>query len=357
MSVTDQTTADEQVIFFRDSETALRGITVLGNQRLGPAIGACRRRPYDDEERALADALRQSRSITAKAVMAGLPVAGGCTVLLNDTTARSVNARLQVLARAANDLNGRYIVIPDVDDRPEDMEQAASKTEYVLGTSAAGGIDPATATAIGTRHAIEVAVRHRLNRANLAGLRIAIMGLGPSGFRLAEHLRLQGAKIVVADRDPRRTERAVRELGIACVATEEIIHLDADIFAPCVSKDVIDEDCVAHLRCSIVAGTGDDLLRSPAFGQALHERGILYTPDFITAAGGLISLVAPMDSANSRGQHLDTQIEAIGDRLQSVFDQAASEARATSVIAEEQLQQRLADRLATSDAEPLALAG
>ncbi|MGI9491227.1 MAG: Glu/Leu/Phe/Val dehydrogenase family protein, partial [Geminicoccaceae bacterium] len=252
---------------------------------------------------------------------------------------------------------GRYILMPDPEDRPEDMDQVASMTKHVLGTHMQGDLDPANATAMGALRAIEVAVRHKLDRADLAGLRVSVMGLGPSGYRLAEHLRLHGAKVVVADRDPERTERAVRELGIACVATEEIVHLDADIFSPCVSKDVIDDDRIAHLRCSIIAGTGDDLLRSPAHGLELHERGILYAPDFITAAGGMISLVAPLDRADLDDRHLEGAIKAIGDRLQSVFDRAASENRATSAIADEQLQQHLAERAATPHAESFALTG
>ena len=322
-----------------------------------PSVGACRRRAYDDEERALSDALRQARSTTAKAVMAGLSVAGGCTVLLNDPAASTAHRRWQVLGQAVDDLKGCYTLIPDQDDQPPDMDQVASATKHVLGTSAVGSADPAAATAQGAIRAIEVAVRHKLNRDSLAGLRVTVMGLSPAGFRLAEHLRLQGAKVVVADRDPRRTERAVRELGIACVATEEIIHLDADIFAPCVSKDIIDDDCIAHLRCSIVAGTGDDLLRSPAHGQALHERGILYAPDFITAAGGLISLVGPMHSAGWDSAQLDVKIGAIGDRLTMIFDRSAKEGRATSLIVEELFRQRLEARAMTSDPSLVALAG
>lgn len=357
MGVTKTAAADEQVVFFRDSETGFRGITVLDNSAPGPTVGACRRRPYNNEERALADALRQARSTTAKAAMAGLPVDGGCTVLLNDPAVSDVTIRLQALGRAVDDMQGRYILMPGSDDSPEDMDQVALKTAHVLGTRAVGSPDPAAATATGVLHAIEVAVRHKLGQASLAGLRVAVMGLGPSGYRLAEQLRLLGAKIIVADRDPRRTERAVRELGIACVTTEEIIHLDADIFAPCVSKDVIDDDSIAHLRCSIVAGAGDDLLRSPIHGQGLHERGILYAPDFIAAAGGLISLVGPLVGASSDSQRIDAQIKAIGDRLQTVFDQAACEGRPTSVIAEEQLQLRLAAIATAADPKRFALTG
>ncbi len=357
MSITDMKAADEQVVFFRDCETGLRGITVLDCSAIGATVGACRRRPYDDEEQALADALRQARSTAAKAAMASLPFGGGCTVLLNNPAVLSKPARFQALGRVVDDLNGRYVLMPDPNDSPSDMDQAAAATAHVLGAGGQGSSDPASATALGVVHGIEVAVRHQLGDVGLSGLRVAIMGLSPSGYRLAEQLRQQGAKIVVADRDPRRTERAVRELGIACVTMEEIVHLDSDVFAPCAAKDSITSDVIPHLRCSIVAGTADDILASPEIGQSLHERGILYAPDFIITAGGLISLAEPLDGAcKERGgadQHIKTMVV---DRLAAVFDQASQEARATIDVAEEHLQACLSNDRTTDRPEALALA-
>ena len=294
MGVAEIRMTDEQVIFFRDSETGLRGITVLDDRAHGPMIGSCRRRPYDDEERALADALRQAESTKAKAAMAGLPFGGGCTVLLDEPAVASIPTRFQALGRVIDDLHGRYVLMPDPYDTIDDMDQATAVTPHVLGTSQHGQLDLALATAQGVLQAIDVAVRHKLGEIGLGGLRVAIMGLSPSGYRLAELLRQQGAKIVVADRDPRRTERAVRELGIACVSMEEIVHLDSDVFAPCAAKDVVTSDVISHLRCSIVAGTADDILTSPEVGRGLHERGILYAPDFMITVGSMLSLTAPL---------------------------------------------------------------
>lgn len=359
MGATETSITDEQVVFFQDRETGLRSMTVLDSKISGPTVGVCRRRPYDDEQRALADALRQARSTAAKAAMAGLSVGGGCTVLLNDPEASPNPARFQALGRAVDDFSGRYILMPAPEDSADDMGEVASMTPHVLGTSDHHVARSAMATALGVVHAIELAARLKLDCASLSGLRVAIFGLGPSGYRLAEQLRLQGAKIVVADRDPRRTERAVRELGIACVATEEIIHLDTDVFAPCASKDAISDDTLPHLRCSIVAGTADDVLASPAHGQALHERGILYAPDFIITAGGLISLVEPLAGVGPSSPQVEVKAEAkaITDRLAVIFDQAMREGRPTSEVAEEQLRACRSNSERSGYLKGLALAG
>ncbi len=357
MSITEIRATDEQVVFFRDCETGLRGITVLDNGAVGQIVGACRRRPYDDEEQALADALRQAHSTAAKAAMAGLPFGGGCTVVLNDPPVLSIHTRFQALGRVVDDLNGRYILMPDPNDTADDMDQVASATTHVLGTHEQGGLDPASVTALGVLHAIELSVRHRLGDVGLSGLRVAIMGLGPSGYQLAEQLRQHGAKIVVADRDPRRTERAVRELGIACVTMEEIIHLDSDVFAPCTSKDAITSDVIPHLRCSIIAGTADDILASPNLGQSLHERGILYAPDFMVTVGGLIGLAEPLVGTRKEQAEVDQHIKStVVDHLAAVFDQAAQEARATIDVAKEHLQVCLLNDRTTDRPEALALA-
>lgn len=356
MGVTEMPMTEEQVIFFRDSETGLRGITVLNQQAPGLVIGSCRRRPYDDEEWALADALRQAQSTDAKARMAELPFSGGCTVLLSDPEVPSIPARFQALGRAISDLQGRYMLMPDPNDLANDMDQAATVTDHVLGRSSQDHTDPSIATAKGVASAIEILVRHKLGDVGLRGLRVAIMGLSPSGYRLAELLRQQGARIVVADRDPRRTERAVRELGIACVSMEEIIHLDSDVFAPCAAKDTVTSDVIPHLRCSIVAGTADDILTSPAEGQSLHERDILYAPDFMITVGGMVSVLAPLMDVQDKEAWLDQQLQAMTERLITVIDRAAGEKRATFDIAHEQLQACLTHKGDAGEASDMALA-
>lgn len=333
----------EEVIFFTDPETGLRGITVLDDTGLGPCVGACRSRPYVEEERALADALRQARTTSAKALIAGLPISGGCTVLLSDSPIGSRAASpMSAIGRVVDALDGRYLLMPDLQGDLRDMDQAASETAHVLGRADSSEIDVVEATALGLRFGIEAAVRRKLNRETLMGVRIGIIGLGSIGFRLAELLRLEGAKLTVSDRDPRRTERAVRELGINCVATEEIIHLDMDVLAPTAAKDAIDDGILAHLRCKIVAGAIDDPLHSPTLGQALDDRDILYAPDTIINVGGLISLVQSLLPSDQTHPPVLQQLHAIAGRMDDLIERAISEDLPTAVIAERMVEEAFA---------------
>jgi leucine dehydrogenase len=334
------------VVFFSDPETGLRAITVLDDAGPLPCVGACRSRPYDDEERALADALRQARTTSAKALIAGLPVSGACTVLLSTSPVGSrAAAPMPALGRAIEALGGRCWLLPDLQGDLRDMEAAAGDTAFLLGRPSDLTIDPAEATALGLRHGIDAAVRRRLGRPSLMGVRIGIMGLGEVGFRLAEMLRQEGARLAVADRDPRRTERAVRALGISCVTTEEIIHLDLDVLAPTAAKETISASMMAHLRCKIVAGAVDDALQSPMLGKALHDHGILYLPDSVINAGGLISLVQPLLAAEARSVPLPDQLQAIGERLAALMARAEADGQATAVAAERLAENLLARKL------------
>lgn len=330
---------------FTDEETGLRGLTVLDDAGLGPAVGACRSRPYVDETRAIADARRQAQTTTAKALIAGLPVSGGCTTLLSNSPIGSrAAAPMPAIGRAVDTLSGRYFLMPDLQGDLRDMDQAATGTRYVLGQHADMEIDAIEATALGLRFGIEAAVRRKLGRDTLMGASIGIVGLGAVGFRLAELLRQEGARLTVADRDPRRTERAVGALGINCVATEEIIHLDLDVFAPTAAKDTIDEGMLSHLRCKIVAGAVDDPLRSPALDTAFHERGILYAPDTVINAGGLISLAQPLLPRDAARKPVLQQLQAIGSRMNDLIERGLRENRPTAVIAQLMADEARAER-------------
>ncbi len=355
MGIANTPMTKENVVFFQDSETALRGITALDGQVQGPIIGSCRRRPYDDEERALADVMRQAKSTTAKALLAKLPFGGGCTVLLKDPEIPSLAQRFRALGRAVNDLQGRYILIPDPNDTPHEMDEIGQVTEHVLGGHAPNQIEPSQATARGVVRAIELLARCHLGKDDLYGLRVAIMGLSPSGYQLAEQLRQRGARLVVADRDPRRTERAVRELGIACVSMDEIIHLESDVFAPCAAKDSVTNDVVPHLRCRIIAGTADDILATPLVGRQLHEQGILYAPDVMITAGGMMSLVAPLLAVDASEAWLDQQLQTMSERLESLYNRSRSEARATSDIVQDDILSCLQDHATPPQSEQIQL--
>lgn len=346
---------DEEVIFFTDRETGLRGITVLDGSGPGPYVGACRSRPYDDEQLAIADALRQARTTTAKAAIAGLPLKGACTVMLGDGSADGRGGSpMPAIGRAVGELGGRHVLLPDLQGDLRDMDEAASGTSHVLGRCCEMEIDAIEATAIGLQSGIESAVRRTFGRDKLMGVRIGIVGLGSVGFSLAERLRLEGARLTVSDRDPRRTERAVRALGINCVTTEEIIHLDLDVLVPTAAKDTIDEDMLSHLRCRIVAGAVDDPLRSPGLGQALHDQSIVYAPDTVINAGGMIALVQPLLPSGGERLPLPLQLQAIGTRIDRLIERSDREHLSTSAVAQRMAEEALAERQTARSAELLA---
>ncbi len=345
----------EEVIGFDDREFGSRGFLVIDGPARGPAVGACRSRPYEEEDRALADALRQARTTSLKAAIAGLPLAGGCAVTLEEEAAgSSVRPSLAAVARAVDRLGGRYVLLPDLQGHFRTLDEAAAVTSHVLGRSDEALREAIDATATGLRIGIETAVRRRLGRDGLMGVRVAILGLGEIGFSLAEQLRQAGARLTVADRDPRRTERAVRELGISCVTSEEIVHLDVDVLAPTAAKDTIDDRMLSHLRCAIVAGAVDDVLKSPALAKALHDRDILFLPDTVINAGGLISLVRPLLTEDSAQTSIMNELEAIGRRLERVIDHARDEGLPTTVIAERMAEDASAGRSAAIPAQARA---
>jgi leucine dehydrogenase len=345
----------EEVLYFADRETGLRGITVLDDVRLGPAVGACRSRLYDEEERALADALRQARTTTAKALIADLPISGGCSVLLNDPMhGTRPHSPMPALGRAVESLDGRYYLLPDLQGHLTEMDEAATVSSHVLGCTEPSTFDAIEAAAVGNLIGIETAAKRRLGVSSLMRVSIGLIGLSPVGFRLAELLRQEGARLTVADRDPRRTEQAVRQLGISCVTVEEIIHLDNTVLVSSAAKDSIEDWMLSHLRCQIVAGAVDDPLSAPSHGQALHDRGILYAPDTIINAGGLICLTQPLLSDGEKSTPLHGQLQQIGIRINDVIDQSQRMDLPTSMVAERMADDARSARLQVSGHESMA---
>lgn len=345
----------ERVVPFVDGETGLRGITVLDSTGIGPCVGACRSRPYTDECRAAADAVRQARTVRTKALIADLPVGGACTVLLDRPLESSrQESPMPALGRAVEAQGGCYWLMPDLQGDLNDMDQAGAATAHVLGRKGEMEIGVVEATALGLLFGIEAAVRQKLGKSDLTGVRIGIIGLGSVGFRLTELLRLEGARMTIADRDPRRTEHAVRALGINCVATEEIIHLDLDVLVPVAAKDMIDEGILTHLRCKVLAGAVDDPLKSPALVQKLHDRNILYAPDTVINAGGLISLVQPLLSQEQASVPVLQQLQAIRDRMSDIAERSIRDNLPTAVVAANLAENALAERQGAKPAELLA---
>jgi leucine dehydrogenase len=331
----------EQVVFFFDPPRGLKAIVALHDTTLGPALGGCRMWPYASEPEALKDVLRLAKGMTYKAAMAGLPFGGGKTVIIGDPTKDKSKALFQALGRAIESLGGRYYTGEDVGTSPADMDWAGAETAYVLGRSSGSSGDPSPFTARGVWLGIRAAVEHRLGHATLDGIRIAVQGLGHVGYNLARLLAQDGARLIVADLDPARAERAADEFGGRPVESEAILGIEAEVLAPCAMGGVINDDTVARLTCKIVAGAANNQLLEPRHGAALRERGILYAPDYVINAGGLINIAEELRPAGYDRRRVLARVETIGETLTEVFERAAQANKPTSEIADRLAEERL----------------
>jgi leucine dehydrogenase len=333
----------EQVIFFFDRGSGLRAIVALHDTTLGPAVGGCRMWPYASEADAVTDVLRLSRGMTFKAAMAELPYGGGKTVIIGDPKTAKSEALFRALGRCIESLRGRYYTGEDVGTAPADMDFAREETAYVLGHTRGGGSgDPSPVTARGVWFGIRAAVGHQLGRGDLAGVRVAVQGLGHVGYNLARLLAEDGARLIVADLDPGRVERAADELAAQVVGSDAILGVDCDVLAPCALGGAINDDTIPHLNCRIVAGAANNQLLEDHHGAALHARGILYVPDYVINAGGLINIAEELQPGGYDRARALAKVERIGATLIEVFERATRAGRPTNEIADRLACERIA---------------
>ncbi len=332
----------EQVVFFYDQPSGLRAIVALHDTTLGPAVGGCRFWPYASEVEALTDVLRLSKGMTYKAAMADLPFGGGKTVIIGDPKTLRSEALFRALGRAIHSLGGSYYTGEDVGTDPTDMDWAGQETPYVLGRSKGGSGDPSPVTARGVLLGIKAAVRHRFGREELQGVRVAIQGLGHVGGNLATLLAGEGAQLTVADIDVERAGRKARELRARQVGSDEIIGVDAEVFAPCALGGVINDQSLARLSCDIVAGSANNQLHEPRHGTALHAQGILYAPDYVVNAGGLINIAQELRPGGYNRARALAHVATIETTLAEIFGRSDREGRPTHEIADQVALERIA---------------
>jgi leucine dehydrogenase len=277
----------EQVEFVCDAAAGLRAIIAVHSTALGPAFGGCRMWPYPNGADALTDALRLARGMTYKAAICELPYGGGKSVIIGDPRRAKTPALLRAMGRAVEALGGRYIVADDIGTTLEDLVLMREVTSHTAAATAAAQA-PLAATAYGVLMAIRAAVRQATGRDRLEGLRVGVQGLGNVGRPLAEDLHAAGAELVVADLDPARVARAVEELGAEAAEPEAIYDQAVDLFAPCALGAVLDDRTIPRLGAKIVCGGANNQLALPRHGAMLAGRGILYVPDYLANAGGVI---------------------------------------------------------------------
>jgi leucine dehydrogenase len=340
----------EQLVFAADHHSGLRAVIAVHDSSLGPAVGGCRMYPYRSEAEAVDDVLRLSRGMTYKSALAGLPMGGGKSVIIGDPKRDKSPALWQAFARYLNDLGGRYIAAEDSGTGVDDLRCVSAYSAHVAGIAPTEhGGDPSPSTARGVFVAIRTALAHRLGADDMTGVRVAIQGLGHVGFALAAMLRQAGVEVLAADIDPGTLARAVSELGVVPMPLDEILSADADVLAPCALGGALHAESIAALRAGIVAGAANNQLRSDDDGARLADRGILYCPDFLINAGGIIDVHYQRSGLDR--EVLAAHIEMIGERLAQVLTRADASQRPTQLIAEELARELIPSRSATVETQ------
>jgi leucine dehydrogenase len=326
-----------------DEPSGLRAMVAIHDTRLGPAVGGVRIFPYASEDEATVDVVRLARGMTAKAALAGLPHGGGKAVIWTDPArpAADRKALFRAFGRFVDILGGRYLTSSDSGVTTDDLDVIREVTEYCLGASAAAGGSgsPARLTAVGVRRGIEACAHVVLGRKDLAGLHVAIQGVGAVGNRLALELHAAGARLTVADVDPARARRTAEATGAAVVAPAEIVAVPCDVFSPCALGGAISDATVDRLRCRVVAGAANNQLSSPPMGRLLVQREIFYAPDYAINAGGLISVAQEWKGYDAEAALAKTL--AIYDTISDIARRALRTGTPTHEIADRMVEEIL----------------
>jgi len=329
----------EDVVFVRDRETGLSAIIAIHSTTLGPSLGGCRVWPYASPAEALTDALRLSRGMTYKNALAGLDLGGGKAVIIADPRKDKTPAMMEAFGRHVERLSGTYITAEDVGVSPEDMEHISRATGHVRGTRATGLGDPSPYTALGVFAGIKAAARHVHGTDDLAGLTVSVQGLGHVGFDVAARLHEAGAKLIVSDIHAPSVVKAIGTFGGRAVDPAEAHRAEADIFVPCALGAGLNARTIPQIRARIVAGAANNQLQTPADGEALKARGILYAPDYAINAGGVISIALATPGGGDAAVREKTL--AIGDTLTEIFQRAKAEDKTPEQIADRIAEERL----------------
>jgi leucine dehydrogenase len=291
----------ERVLVCSNPDVGLQAIIAVHSTVLGPGLGGARMWPYASMDEALTDVLRLSRGMTYKAAAAGLQLGGGKAVILGDPKRDKTDVLMRTFGRYVESLGGLYITAEDVGTDMEDMEEIRNETRWVTGVSPAlgGGGDPSPVTAFGVLQGIKAAAAWQLGSASLRGRSVAVQGLGSVGMSLAGYLAEEGAKVFGSDIDAEATAQAHDQHGVEIVPVGEILETECDIVAPCALGAILNEHSIPRLRCKVVAGgANNQLADAERDGKAIDARGILYAPDFVVNAGGLINVYSELTGYN-----------------------------------------------------------
>jgi valine dehydrogenase (NAD+) len=338
----------EQVVFCQDRGSGLRAIIAIYSTALGPALGGTRFYPYASETDALDDVLKLSKAMAYKAACAGIDLGGGKAVILGEPSRDKTEALLRAYGRYVQTLGGRYYTACDVGTYVQDMDVIAKETDYVTGRSPeqGGAGDSAVLTAYGVFQAMRAAAEHTWGAPTLSGRRVAVEGVGKVGFHLVEHLLADGASVLASDVSTAALER-VRSLGAVETADVDALPTrDCDVFAPCALGGSITDELVPALQAAVVCGAANNQLAHPGLEKSLADRGVLFTPDYVANAGGLVQVADEAQHATSGGFRFErAQAKAAGiyDTTLRVFRLADSEGVPPVVAADRLAERRMAD--------------
>ncbi|GGK80909.1 Glu/Leu/Phe/Val dehydrogenase dimerization domain-containing protein [Amphritea balenae] len=335
----------EQLMFCHDEATGLKAIIAIHNTNRGPALGGCRMWHYASDEEALNDVLRLSKGMTYKSALANLDLGGGKSVIIGDPRKHKTEDLLAAMGRFLERTGNQYIAAEDSGTSVPDLKVMGRETANVAGITERTGIDglpcngdPSPATAYGTFIGLKTAVQYQLDRTDLKGLKVAIQGVGNVGYRLAEHLHEAGAELFVTDIHEEQVQRAVKELGATAVTQNEILSLDVDVIAPCALGAVLNDESIPLIKATVIAGASNNQLASQRHDLMLRERGILYAPDYVLNAGGIIDIF--YERVGHEHTKVRAHIETIADTLTEIFRRADEQDRPTGEIANELAEER-----------------
>lgn len=332
----------EQVVFCTNKKVGLKAIIAIHNTTLGPALGGTRMWNYKNEEEALVDVLRLSKGMTYKAAAAGLNLGGGKAVIIGDPKTQKSEALFRAFGQFVNSLNGRYITAEDVGTTERDMEYVYMETPWVTGIPKAlgGSGDPSPYTAHGIFMGIKASVKEKFGADSLKGIRVAIQGLGNVGYHLTQYLAKDGAVLTVTDIDAEKVKRVADQFGAKAVSPDEIISTECDVFSPCALGAVINDESIRQLKAKVVCGGANNQLAEPRHGDMLREMDILYAPDYVTNAGGLMNVFVELEGYSpDRALDKTTQVY---DNLMKVFAIAKRDGVGTHVAADRLAEERIA---------------
>lgn len=332
----------EQLVLCQDEASGLKAIICIHDTTIGPALGGCRMWTYDSEEDAILDALRLARGMTYKNAAAGLNLGGGKAVIIGDPKKDKSEELFRAFGRFVHSLNGRYITAEDVGTTTTDMDLIQQETDYVTGVSPGFGSsgNPSPVTAYGVYKGMKAAALKAFGTDSLKGLTIAVQGVGNVAYNLCRHLHEEGANLIVTDIFQENVDRAVRDFNAKAVGVNDIYSVECDIFSPNALGAVINDDTIPQIKAKLIAGAANNQLKEDRHGDILMEKGILYAPDFVINAGGVINVADELNGGYVRDRAMK-KVETIYDNMLRVFEIAERDNiphyKAAEIMAEERI--------------------